>query len=268
MSMRVTVRSPAPVLAPFVAQLWHCESDFAHARERVVPQGAMQLLVNLDEDQLRWYDGPGYATDHAIGGAALCGLFDHPFAIDTSEQRAICGVGFKPGGAAAFLGLPADELRDLHVELDALWGRDGAVLRERLLEAGDADAVLRALEAVLIRALVRPEPDPAVAFALDALDRGAAVGDVTDRLGLSPARFIKRFAGAVGLTPKRYARVGRFNRVLARWAAGRPIDWAAVAVDCGYFDQAHLIHEFRAFSGVCPTAYVPRSPGDLRHAII
>jgi AraC-like DNA-binding protein len=268
MAVAFTVRPPAPALAPFVAHVWHCESDLAHARERVLPQGTMQLLVNLAEDELRWYDGPGNATRYTLGGAAMCGPFARHLAIDTAEQRAICGVSFRPGGAAAFLAMPADELRDRHVELAALWGTDGRVLREQLLEARGPHAVLRTLEAALLRRLAIAAPDGAVAFALRELDAGAQVGAVTDRLGLSPARFIQKFRATVGLTPKRYARVRRFNRVLETVAHGGAIDWARVAADCGYADQAHLIHEFRAFSGLSPTAYQPRSPVDLRHGVI
>jgi AraC-like DNA-binding protein len=267
MSMRYTSRRPAPALAPFVEQLWHCESDLAHARERVLPHATMQLLVNLDEDELRWYDGPAYATTHTLGGATVCGVFARHFAIDTAEQRAICGVSFRPGGAAAFLAMPADELADTHVALDDVW-RGGGGVRARLLDAGDADGVLAALEAILLERLRTREADPAVAFALRALDGGAPVGAVTDRLGMSPARFIRRFAGAVGVTPKRYARLRRFGRVLERVEAGGEVSWTRVAVDCGYYDQAHLIHDFRAYSGVCPTAYRPRSRGDRHHVVI
>jgi AraC-like DNA-binding protein len=272
MSVRVTVRRPAPALAPFVEQLWHCASELAHARERVVPHAAMQLLVNLHEDALRWYDGDGYARAHALPGAAIAGPGTRHFAIDTAEQRLICGVAFRPGGGAAIFGAPADLARDRHVSLADAWGAAGAGLRARLCDAGpDPRAVLAELEGVLLerlRAARESGPDPAIAFALGALDGGAPVGAVTDRLGMSPARFIRRFAAAVGLTPKRYARLARFDRVLAAVDAGRAIDWARVAQDCGYFDQAHLIHDFREFSGVCPTAYVPRARGDRHHAIL
>jgi AraC-like DNA-binding protein len=272
MSVRVTVRRPAPPLAPFVDQLWHCETALAHARERIVPQAAMQLLVNLEEDELRHYDGDGYARAHRMPGAAMCGAMTRHFAIDTAEQRLICGASFRPGGGAALFGAPADEARDRHVALADAWGAVGAGLRARLLDAGpDPHAVLDALERVLLerlRAARDPAPDPAIAFALGALDGGAQVGAVTDRLGMSPARFIRRFAAAVGLTPKRYARLQRFDRVLHAVDLGRAIDWARVALDCGYFDQAHLIHDFREFSGVCPTAYVPRMMGDRHHTIL
>ena len=125
--------------------------------------------------------------------------------------------------------------------------------------------MLGALEAALREQLVRPERDPAVELALAAFDRDLPVGDVTARLGLSPRRFIRRFAGAVGLTPKRFARVRRFQRVLDAFERGRRVDWARVAADCGYFDQAHLIHDFRGFSGLSPTAYRPRSDAGRSH---
>jgi len=263
--MRFTTRRPPAILAPYVDVLWRFEGEFAHARERILPHPTMQLIVNLDEDEMRWYDGPGYARTHRLSGAVVCGLFSRHFAIDTAEQRAVCGASFKPGAAGAFLAPPADEFHDAHVDLDDVWGR--AQLRARLLEAPRGD-VLATLEQILIERLRARDPDPAIEFAVRALDGGAQVGAVTDRLGMSPARFIRRFAAAVGLTPKRYARVRRFGRVLRSVEAGRAVDWTRVAQDCGYYDQAHLIHEFRDFSGVCPTRYSPRSPGDPHHVIL
>src|SRR6185312_11611778 len=115
--MRFASRAPTPALAPFVESLWYSESALAHARERILPQPTIGLLVNLHEDELRWYDGDGYARTHRLAGAGVAGAFTRHFAIDTAEQRAICGVSFRPGGAAPFLGLPADELLDQHVSL-------------------------------------------------------------------------------------------------------------------------------------------------------
>lgn len=264
MSVRYVTRAPSAALAPFVEHLWWFAGELPHARERVLPTGAMQLLVNLHADELRTYTGPGDAR-----GASMEGAFTTHVGIDTAEQREICGVRFRPGGAAAFLSMPADELAGDSVALEDVWGRDGAVLRDRLLVAGEPRAVLATLDAALRERLVRPDAlDPAMAFAVGALDRGARVGDVEARLGLSPRRFIARFAAATGLTPKRFARVRRFHRMIASLALGRRIDWAAVAAAGGFADQAHLIHEFRAFAGVSPTAYRPRSPDDRNHVLV
>jgi methylphosphotriester-DNA--protein-cysteine methyltransferase len=85
---------------------------------------------------------------------------------------------------------------------------------------------------------------------------------------MTPKRFIRHFQQVVGITPKRFARVRRFGRVLQSIELGRPVDWSGVAATCGYFDQAHLIQEFREFSGMNPTLYRPRAQGDRNHALV
>ena len=78
---------------------------------------------------------------------------------------------------------------------------------------------------------------------------------VAEAVGLSPKRFIERFRTEVGLTPKQYCRVRRFQQALTAAHAASEVDWAAVAVSAGYYDQAHFIHDFRRFSGLTPTGY-------------
>ena len=97
-----------------------------------------------------------------------------------------------------------------------------------------------------------------MAFALDrfaAPDGMARVRDVTDAIALSPKRFIERFKTEVGLTPKRYCRLLRFQAAVARAHRMDGEAWADLAAACGYFDQAHFIHDFREFSGMTPGAY-------------
>ena len=266
-SLQHTPTSPA--LRPFVETIWYFEAELAHARERILPTGTMQLLVNLHEDELRTYEGEGFARVQRIVGAAVSGAYTRPFGIDTIEQRRIVGVSFRPGGAAPFFRAPPRALAGEHVELDRVWGRDGAVIRERLLEAGSPAAMLRTLEACLIERAARSlDVDKRVDFAVSALDRGAQVGDVADRLGMTPRTFLRHFEREVGIGPKRFARVRRFARVLEAVEAGRPVDWSRVALACGYYDQAHLIHDFHEFAGMRPTHYRPRPDGGTYHAIL
>ena len=258
-----------PALRPFIESLWHFTGEFEHAQERIMPTGTMQLLVNLDEDELRTYEGERFATVRRIRGAAISGAYARPFGIDTREQRCIVGVSFRPGGAAPFFRAPANALRELHVELDRVWSRDGAVLRERLLDAPSPAAALRALECALLERVARPlEVDKLVDFAIGALERGAPVGQLVSRVGTTPKRFIRHFEQIVGITPKRFARVRRFGRVLTSVELGQRVDWSAVAASCGYFDQAHMIHDFQEFSGMNPTDYRPRAQGDRNHSLI
>jgi AraC-like DNA-binding protein len=264
--MSIVVRAASPVLAPFVAVLGYYQTGAIEGRELLLPTGCMHIGVNLAEDEVCWYDGDGFATVHARRGAVLWGASAGPVGVDLAGQRAVVGVLFRPGGAYPFFGPPASAIDEPAVELEALWGRDGALLRERLLEAHTPQAALSTLEAVLLaRAASGLEPDRAIAYAAAALGRGARVAAVADRLGMTHGRFLRRFTERVGLTPKRFARVRRLQRLLAWTAMGAEADWARVAVECGYFDQAHMINEFRALTGMAPSAYRPRSPVYRNH---
>ena len=267
--MRVLVHTPAPPLARFVERIWYFESALSHHRERILPSGTMQVLINLHEDELRAYHGGPDDPPLVSRGAAVSGPYARPFAIDTAEQRRIAGITFRPGGAAPFLPLPCLEVREQHVALGDVWGTDGAVLRERLLEADSGPAVLATLETVLREWWARGSmPGEGILASIDALDRGQPVADVLDAIGMGHGRFVRGFRAAVGLTPKRFARIRRFRRVLAAVSTGQPAPWAEMAVACGYYDQAHLIRDFRELGGMRPSAYAPRGPGDDTHVVV
>jgi transcriptional regulator GlxA family with amidase domain len=95
-----------------------------------------------------------------------------------------------------------------------------------------------------------------------------AVSSVTDQIGLSERRFIRLFAEQVGLTPKLFCRVQRFQKVLRHIARSSSIDWTEIALSCGYFDQAHFIHDFRAFSGINPSLYVTNKTQFQNHVVL
>jgi len=268
--MRSYHHIPAPPLSEFVGLLWLYEGyQQPHKKERLLPDGSMELVVNLNEDRTRLYDPHETEKFQTLRGPVVVGAHSEFFVIDTAEQHTVAGVHFKPGGAFPFLGLPAHELQNTMVSLEDLWGRLADELRERLLEAATPQARLNVMEQTLLaRAAQRLERHPAVAFALHefhGLPHTRTIADVTGQIGLSAKRFIQVFSGEVGLTPKLFCRVRRFQRVLRRIDKGRPVEWAAVAADCGYFDQAHFIHDFRAFSGINPSTYVAQRTEHLNH---
>ncbi len=257
--MIFATRRPAPPLDAHISALWlfHC-APRPFALERVLPNGGAQLIVNLKEDQTRTYDAAS-GRCRALPGSTLGGVATRFQIIDTAEQEHVAGVVFRPGGTTAFFPTPAHALTDNDVPLDALWGaRATARLREQLLDASTPEAALDVLEWTLRAALLGRTRHPAVAFALDAFMRRpdvGRVGDVKDAIGLSPKRFIERFKAEVGVTPKRYCRLLRFQHAVRRAHAAQAVDWTEVAAASGYFDQAHFIHDFREFSGLTPTAY-------------
>jgi AraC-like DNA-binding protein len=112
------------------------------------------------------------------------------------------------------------------------------------------------------------ELHPAVAYAVQQFQRaaeGSKVSEVCGRIGLSSRRLIELFRREVGLTPKVFSRVRRFQHVLETVRLGKRVDWPRVALDCGYYDQAHFIHEFQAFSGLTPSEYVAAATPNINH---
>jgi AraC-like DNA-binding protein len=196
----------------------------------------------------------------------LIGAEEHAVVIDAADQRRGVSVSFTPTGAAAFFSVPLGEVTGQLVGLDEFWGRDGAVLRDRLLGAAGPRRQFAVLEEVLLRHLAGPSGhETAVGRAAAELGRGRRVRDVGAELGLSPRTFTRRFRDYTGLTPKRFARIQRLQRMLAAVEPGGPVDWAQLAAEHGYCDQAHLIDDFRELTGVTPGAYRPRSAAERNH---
>jgi hypothetical protein len=126
--MQVTIAPRSPRLAPFVASLGYYESALPPGRDRVLPNGTMGLMINLEQDEFRTYHGPRAAIVRRSAGAVLSGPDPRAIVIDTLEQRRGLSVSFTIGGAAPFFALPFGETTGELVGLGELWGRDGAVL--------------------------------------------------------------------------------------------------------------------------------------------
>ena len=174
------------------------------------------------------------------------------------------GVHFKPGGANAFFCMPLSELRNSVVPLDVFWNDAAASLRDQLLEAPTPTDKFRILEDTLLARLrARESIHPAVRYALDYFIRQPQFGGVsaiTDKISMSPRRFIELFNNQVGMTPKVFCRVRRFQRALYEVQRRRNLKWAELAPDCGYYDQAHFICDFKEFCGLTPVGYLNQAP--------
>jgi AraC-like DNA-binding protein len=239
-----------PPLSQFVELFWYYAGvSLPHKQERLLPQGTVELVIDLRNNREGFQSFPS---------AVVAGPHSRFFVIDTACQEEVIGIHFKPGGAFPFFQLPADELQNQHVALGDLWGARAAELRERVLAGPTPQAKVEVMENFLVAQAFRGfERHPAVGFALAEFQRPLLppVGSITEKIGLSSRRFIQVFSQEVGLAPKLFCRVQRFQQVVRTVHAGKDIDWTEIALDCGYFDQAHFIHDFKEFSGLIPSAY-------------
>ena len=265
----ILYRTPGPSLSDAVEAIYLCDPwEPPHDLERRMPDGSLDLIVDLDDQEIRVAADEG-SPPLRLRGPIVSGAHTRSFLIDTSRPRRLLGLHFRAGGAHPFLGHPAGMLQDAHVELSGLWGRAAGDLHGRLLDAHTPEARFDVLE----EALTARRPDarpghPAVDLALRRLQTASEpprIADLAAESGVSWRRFIELFRAQVGVTPKVFWRLRRFQDVLRRAHGGEEIDWAQTALDCGYADQAHCIRDFRAFSGVNPSAYVARRSEHRNH---
>jgi AraC-like DNA-binding protein len=252
---------PDPPLSKFVDNFWLYEgSAVGQKAERILPTGTLELVVNLRQNELRFSDSGLSQNCSRFSGAIVSGA--HGRGFEGEEETFIIGVHFKPGGAFPFLGLPASDLADTHVDLETLWGPSACRLRERLCEARTSAERFQLLQEALLSRLDRSvEQHYAVSAALEMFGHnqgGPKIREAAKFLGLSERRFIQVFKAEVGITPKLFSRIQRFQQTRAFIQQNHSPNWASIAMDLGYFDQAHLIREFLEFSGFSPTEYLNR----------
>jgi AraC-like DNA-binding protein len=260
-----TYAPPLP-LSEFIDSFWFWQDDAApESMARRLPTGSMEFVINLGERPFRIYDGNNLVKFERFDDLLICGV-QREATLTNSSNRAI-GVHFKPGGALPFLRMSVAELRDKHVSLEAIWGASARRLHSQLLEAKGIDRMFMILQSHLIANAVRPlSHHPAVALALKAftnMGQARTVSELAQLTGYSRRRFIELFNEEVGLTPKIFARIRRFQAALELVREASRVNWCEIALAAGYYDQAHLIHDFQTFSGLTPTAYVEKELGKL-----
>jgi AraC-like DNA-binding protein len=188
----------------------------------------------------------------AEGGLRAAGTMTRRQIVALPPGARFAGIRFRPGMAGRFLGIAPRELTDRSAPLEDLWGRRGHGLHQRLEEASSSGEYLR----LLAGSLPVPETgESAFTRALRSLavDGGARLEEAARAANLSPRQFRRRCLEETGLTPKHLSRVLRFQRALRLFRRVPERGWAHLAAECGYYDQAHLIRDFREFAASTPT---------------
>jgi AraC-like DNA-binding protein len=239
-------RLPAPKVADEVACAWvqDVAADGIAYEHRRVPNGCVEISHTLGTDIV-----------------AVSGPQRRPIVAELKPGTTIVGLRFKPGVAPAVLGAHASELVDLQIGIDRLWGRGGAYLAERLVEASSPEAAARLLEHEIgHRSTGIRGADPLVSAAIDRLQpwRRDDIGTWTAGLFISQRQLRRRFVAALGYGPKTLQRILRFQGFLAlsQFQHRRRGTLARLAKNAGYADQAHLTRECSRLAGLPPGAFL------------
>lgn len=253
---------PGPPLNEFVDHFWLIEGGQAPRLEKILPSATNELVVNLKNNEIHIHEVDQPEQYRRFSGAVFSGTYSRSFVCNAVQHEAMMGVHFRSGGAFPFLGTEASEITNAHANLADLWGRSGLELRERLCTAATSQRLFRIMEGALTDRLHNhrtSELQMKIALKMFELGgNGTSVRDVSQELGFSQRRFIQMFNSHVGLTPKVFCRIQRFQRARVLAEKLKTPHWAELAVACGYFDQSHLIKDFQEFAGSTPRSYSVR----------
>jgi AraC-like DNA-binding protein len=244
--VRFRRREPAPPLRPYLEHYWLIDWDLTQPyASHVVPHPSVNIVFQHFADQEPFVE---------VAGVGI-GLFTQKL----EGRGRVCGIQFRPGGFRPFF--PDRPVSQWTGERVRLPETDTAPV----LTPDDEDARVAALDTFLLALVPRPDAQADLAMALvDRIRTDRTIRRVTDFAraeGMSVRLLQRLFAGYVGVGPKWVILRYRIHEALERAESERDIDWAGLAADLGYADQAHLVRDFTATVGVPPTAYAAQGVG-------
>ena len=253
---------PDPRLKPHVHAYYGYEEETGHPmRRREVPRPHAVLIVDLGPT-LRFLDPVTEAVTAMHQGGFVAGLHGTYVLTETSGRQSGVQINFTPLGARHFFGQALASLVDQVVRLDEVLGPAATFWVEQIAATRSWARRFAIIEALLIERMARAAPPPGrlvQGYRRLAQSRGrVAVHRLAAELDCSRQHLVTLFKDELGLGPKLIGRMLRFNHATALLEAGAAPDMAAVALDAGYYDQAHMNRDFRAFAGRPPSDFLRR----------
>jgi AraC-like DNA-binding protein len=269
--MEYVGRVPAPPLDRFIDDIY-CLTGLPHHRlMNVPPMPSAHLFLHLG-GPVRLWDSDRSVSPAVFTEGWFMGVWTRRFLFEYPTRVRLVGVHFKPWGMSPFVDMPAAELHNRWVPVDAVWQRSVDRIRNRVGDVASAAETLRVLEEEL-RSRLAEAPARGLDLVqhtggrLETSHGSIPVGALADAAGVSGNHLANLYKTHVGVTPKRMARIYRFARLIVSVDALRPVDWSELAQTAGYFDHAHFSREFKDFTGHTPTEYLAllrRSPAGRR----
>ena len=252
--MRYREVAPSPELARYVQCYWFLSGSDGAAGgvQPILPDGRMELVINLGDAFRRAIEDGWELQPQAM----IVGQMGRPVVVEPTGLVDIVGVRFHPWGARAFIETPMDRFREELPGLGDVSTRLSRVVRDYEGDLRERRTVA-SLERMLLSAVRRQRgTDDLVESAARLIVGARGLGSVAAtarEVGLTGRQLERRFLDGVGIGPKRLSRILRFQQALMASLEQSKPNWARIAARCGYFDQTHLIRDFREFSGYSPT---------------
>jgi AraC-like DNA-binding protein len=231
--------APPKRLQPYLECFWTKQSGSAVSDYPVLPDGCVDIVYS-----------PSMGRELQLVGTMTS---SRKFSLSAGDFQ--FGVRFRPGMSQAFLPVPGVDTVNQSIALSDIWGADSRRLTEQISEGQSTAQCIGLIE----QRLTKPAEITLVQRLCASIAQQAGqvrIDELTFQAGLSARQLRRLFLEQVGLSPKHFCRVIRFRNSLSRLSPAKRADWVQVALDCGYYDQAHFINEFRQFSGYTPGEFV------------
>ena len=250
---------PNPVLSKFIECFWLLESSDKKSQtepQKILPDGCIELIFHFKSLNRRFIsDDESIAEPRSF----FSGQIKRSIMIQSTGAVGVFGVRFRPAGSYPFLRLPIAELTEKVIDLTEIWGREGRELNFRILESTTNQERIRHAESFLLNRLDQKiAEDVIVRQALAEIIRAkgqTSMDFLMRNIGISSRQLERKFDQLVGLTPKTFSRIIRFQNVFDLLSKNHFGALTTLGLQCGFYDQAHFIHEFKTFTGQTPTAY-------------
>lgn len=271
--MILKLHTPAFPLSRYIEQFDYYEGiDVVHSLDRFLPDGNTELIIALTEHPQSIHDNETLKEIQVCRHAWVSGVRTRPITIPSGRENRMLIVAFKKGGAHPFYPFPMTEITDWVVGADLIFGNRFHGLREQLLHAPSVEIMFSLVEQFLFlrgsETLQADATTRCVDYAVSTIvNKPDAVGirDFSSVIGYSQKHFIDLFKRHVGVPPKQYLKIMRFQKAILEIERGRFMDWNQIARESGFYDQAHFIHDFRSFSGFTPVEYMNRKTDMLNY---
>lgn len=251
---------PVYPLNKFIEVLIYFErAEHAHTVDRFLPNGDTEILIDFNDTPQFIYDNNSLKEIQACNHVWASGVRTEPITIPSGNGATMMVISFKKGMAAPFFPFPMEEISDSVVDADLIWGSDFGDLRERLVEERDIPRRFSIVEEFLLKIFAsKLKVNPCVEFAVTEMTANPdriSIARMNEKIGYSQKHFTEMFRRSIGVTPKSYLKIMRFQKAIRTIDAAGTIEWDMIAQDCGFYDQAHFINDFKHFSGFTPEQY-------------
>lgn len=248
------------VLNQYIEAIFHLK-DFMpdHSIERVVPTGHVFIIFELDGFQRNTYDNDTLAPIATYKEVWISGMQKNHISISAHPHSELFVIQFKAFGAYPFFHFPIHILNDKVISGKEVFGEEILVLREEILNKNSTDEKFLCAENWLLKRFRKEKTPPAdLLKVLERLQYKPVVNflEVIESYSKTQKHLIDQFKKYLGLTPKYYQRMLRFNEILRQIHQSNKIEWAQVAYQLEYTDQSHFIKEFKHFSGINPQKFI------------